>query len=78
MEFVVDADRTVEFSIDFYVVSVDSEDLDRVVVDVQHVDLLLVGEHVVAEDQSACASVCEVQRLIRPKEVTYMRLRVNR
>ena len=50
MEFVVDADRMVEFSIDFYVVSVDSEDLDRVVVNVQHVDLLLVGEHVVAED----------------------------
>ena len=50
MEFVVDADSTVEFSKDFYVISVDREDLDRVVVNVQHVDLLLVGEHVVAED----------------------------
>ena len=50
MELVVDADRTVEFSIDFYVVPVNSEDLDRVIVNVQHVDLLLVGEHVVAKD----------------------------
>ena len=50
MELIVDTNRTVEFSVDFYVVAVDSEDLDGVVGDVQHVVLLLVGEHVVAKD----------------------------
>ena len=50
MKLVVDADGAVDLSVDFDVVSVHGEDLDRVDGGVLHAAFLLVGEHVDAED----------------------------
>ena len=52
MKFVVDADSTVDFSVDFDVVTVHGEDLHGVDGGVLHAAFLLVGEHGDAEDRS--------------------------
>ena len=51
MKLVVDADGTIHFSVDFYVVTVHGKDLHGVNGGVLHAAFLLVGEHVNAEDQ---------------------------
>ena len=77
VKLVVDADGAVDLFVDFDVVSVHGEDLDRVDSRVLHAAFLCVGEHVDAEDRSRCTGVNEIQRLIRPEEVVNVRLRVD-
>ena len=77
VELLVDVDRSMYFAIHLDVVSVHSEDLDRVDGGVLQAAFLLIREHVDAEDQSGSTGVDEVQGLIRPEEVVDVRLRVD-